>query len=384
MKKIIFKTRLLVFSGFFVLILSVGCDRRKELDANFPAFPPKLSITAILDSETGSLYISLMEARSLADYAGGRPFYYFQQKIHDGEIRLFEDGTQILSIQGPFDTSTPSVNRLPIIQNVDYILMPGITVNPGSVYRFEAEIEGYPAAVSTATAPVAPVVTASMDTSVQVINSGTIESVSMGYVNELFSAWNGTMPDKYWPVSVHVTDPDPDNVNYYTLDVFKTERIFIDNTLLEVNNYNWGIGAYASTVNSNLIELLNDMGFNFFYLFSMLLTNDIDFSYEDLTSRTYYTGVVEIPNYPNDEESSFDVEKITTHHSLSLRVTHIPSEVYRYYNSLEPNKAIGLLSEAINVFGNIENGYGVFSVLNSTRVNLLEWETHEWRGNKEE
>ena len=385
------------------LLICTGCELKTYLDYKPGEYPPKLSVTALLDSENSSMYISLMEWRSLADYAAAETFYYFFDfgKNHEGEIRLFEDGRLIRSKQGTFNTftdaSTYTASSYPVIQNVDYYELSGIDIKPGSIYRLEVELEGYPMATSTAVAPIAPVVSASMDTSIQVIRNHVREAYSMGYLWELGLAWKKlidhtndpyvlypltwqeTLPDKYWPVSIRIADPDPDNMNYFALEICKSENT-TDGTVSEIKHYNWGIGTFdaSALLAYNLEYMLSGVEANDLFLFSILPTSDLDFSVES-NLRTCYAGVVEIPN---DNVSPYrdnpDFKEITTFHSLSLRVTHIPPAVYRYYRSLSLNKDAGMFSEPINVISNIENGYGIFSILNSTKVTLLEWETYEY------
>ena len=385
------------------LLICTGCEVKTYLDYKPVGYPPKLSVTALLDIENSSMYISLMEWRSLADYADAETFYYFfdYDKNHEGEIRLFEDGKLIRSKQGPFNTftdaSTYTSSIYPVIQNVDYYELSGIDIKPGSIYRLEVELEGYPMATSTAVAPIAPVVSASIDTSMQVTRNNVREVHSMGYLWELGTAWKKfidhsnepgyvwwplewqeALPDKYWPVSIRIADPDPDNMNYFALEIWKSEHI-TDGILSETKNYNWGIGTFdASALLAYMEDMLSGVEANDLFLFSILPTGDLDFSVES-NLRTYYAGAVvahdaDLSPYRDDP----DYRKITTYHTLSLRVTHIPPAVYHYYRSLSLNKDAGMFSEPINVISNIENGYGIFSILNSTKVTLLEWETYKY------
>lgn len=389
MKIIFLKFRLSIFSNILlVLILIVGCDLTmiKELDIERLAFPPKLSITAILDCENRWFEISLMEGRSLADYA--KPVNVNKKILRDGEIRLFEDGILIQSIQGPFDMSIDE-GVPPDYQtrkNGYRRILTGIIFKPGSVYRLEADVEGYPIATSTAVMPVAPVISASMDTSKQVIRKNVREIYSMGYSYR--GLWNETLPDKYWPVSVQITDPDPNVINYFALDILKMERIVVDNTQIGFKSYYWGIGGSGVSIlleEDMNNELLGNEHVDL-YLFSMLPTNDLAFSWEN-PSRTFYAAIAEIPKHQNNDDSQFeddpDFEKITTRHSLSLRVTHVPPVVFHHYRSLNQNFTGGLVEQPVLVVSNIENGYGVFSALNSARVYLLEWETYEYRKKEE-
>jgi len=372
----------ILMSIILMLIVGTGCEMEKDWNVDFLAFPPKLSITAILDYENGMFDISLMEGRSLADYA--RLVEINKENIRDGEIRLFEDDALILSIQGPFDMTYYRGDYALQYQNRKNgyrSILTGMNLNPGSVYRLEAEVEGYPLAISAATMPVAPEFSANMDTSVQSIRNNVREIYSLDYGKQDVTR-NKTLPDKYWPVSVRITDTDPNVINYFALDIHKMEYTFTGNTFTGGINNNWKIGSSDATtlldVNTEELQFGGDP--IDLYLFSMLLTNDIVHSSEN-AARIFYTPVAEIQNDPKDDDSHPEddpnFEKITTQHSLSLRVTHIPPDVFRCYRSLMQN-ATGWFTEPVPVVSNIENGFGVFSVLNSYRVNLLEWETYEW------
>jgi len=371
-----------------MLIVGAGCEIEKDWDVDFLAFPPKLSITAILDYENRLFDISLMEGRSLADYA--QLVEINKENIRDGEIRLFEDDALILSIQGPFDMTyfrgdyaLGYLNR----KNGYRSILTGMNLNPGSEYRLEAEVEGYPLAISTAAMPVAPpIVSADMDTSLQSVRNNVLEIFSLNYGKQDV-ARNKTLPDRYWPVSVRITDPSPNVVNYFALDILKMEHTFAGNTITGGMNNNWKIGSSDATVLLDVnIEILQFGGDPIdLYLFSMLLTNNVVLSPEN-AAHIFYTPVVEIQNDPKDDDSHLEddpnFEKISTQHSLSLRVAQISPEVFRCYRSLMQNTT-GWFAEPVPVVSNIENGYGVFSVMNSVRINLLEWETYEYRKKEE-
>ena len=358
---------------FQFLIFLYSCELKKDLDIELVKFPPKLSITAILDHEQQWLDISLMEGHSLANYAYS--YTFDKENIRYGEIRLFEDGILIRSISGEFDMSSDFRTR----RNGYRHIATGIITKPGSVYRLEADVMGYPMATSTAVMPVAPVITASMDTSVQAVKKKIREIYALG--NGL---WYEKLTDRYWPVTLHVTDPEPGVVNYFALDILKHESYFTGNTQTRYTSYNWGVGVSDVSVllETDMEELLVGTESFDLYLFSMLMMNDLSFSGQN-SLPSFYARVAEIPNDQMNDDSHFEddpnIEKITTHHRLSLRVTHLPPEVFRYYRSLIRNQSQNFFREPVSIASNIENGYGVFSVLNSARVTLHEWDTYEYR-----
>ena len=366
---------------FPFLILLFSCDGMiKELDIDVLSFPPKLSVTALLDGEYGILDISIMEGLSIADYET-----YKQQKedIRNGEIRLYEDARLIWSRQGPFDMSR-KIEEYGDVWGWGKSGYRGvfreIGTRPGGVYRLEVELEGCPKAVSSSAMPVAPVVSATMDTSVQMIRKHVKEIGMMGhwlylFGNRNFLDNNPSKPDKYWPVTISIP-----NQGQYVLDIRYWSEL-TDNT--SIIAYNWGIGGLDASIllengMDRLLTNLNEVVD--LYMFSLLMTNDFNFSGK-YNSRTFYAAVPENQNNNSDFEGNPDYEKVTRLHSLELRVKHITPATYRYSRGmmLQWENSGMLSSEPVNIVGNMENGYGIFSVYNTTSIKLLEWETHEYR-----
>jgi len=369
-------------SNFILLnsiLFLVACDfmTSKELDIELQSFSPKLSVTAILNGESGIFDIRIMEGKSLAE-----PYLYNVDIICNGEIRLYENDNLILSIPGPFDMSRKITNHgdgWTWGQNGYRWVSDGFNTNPGSVYHLEVDIDGYPKAVSTTVMPEAPVVSASMDTSVQVIRKNVVEIGAAGFfLFQLGTPWGGNYPDKYWPLSVTVNLRDANN--YFILDIIKYEH-----------RDNMNIGQFRGIGASDMLTLIEygigRMGNERtdLFLFSMLMTN-FTFS-EKNASRNYYAAVIDIPNNPDDDlflVENPDMEKITSQHSLNLRIRNISSATYKYFQGMSfqfTESSGGFLSEEqpATVVGNIEGGYGIFSVYNTTSIPLLEWETYEYR-----
>jgi len=344
----------------------------KDLDYDFLTFPPKLSVTAILNGGSGIIDIRLMEGISLAE-----TYWWNSVNIRNGEIRLYEDDKLIFSISGPFDMSkeiTDVFDGWTWGKNGYRYVIDGINTRQGSIYRLEADVEGYPMAVSTSTMPAAPVISASMDTSVQVIKKKVREISAAGYfLSQMNLSW-GPYPEKYWPFSVQVDVPGVNN--YFVLDVIKYDGM---------QGKFFGIaGSDASILLEYGVDEFLLTGENVdLYLFSLLMTNDFSFSGKDAT-RNFFVAVPEISNNQEYDDSYLndhpDIEKITTHHSLVLRVRNITPATYRYYRSmLLQLKEDRFTEQPTTVVGNIEGGYGSFAVYNTTSIPLLEWETYEYR-----
>ena len=377
------------FQFSIFLIFCVACEGMiKELDIETIGFPSKLSISAFLDGESGVFDITIMEGRSFAEINESN--FQSKENIRNGEIRLYENDELIQYIPGPFDMSV-KIEQI----NFDWGFMNGrngsrhvlreINTRPGGVYRLEVDLEGYPTATSTAVMPVAPVVSANMDTSEIVIRENALDVSTLGYLlYHLGNRHETTFSGKYWPVSVNVADLDG-QTNYYALDIYH----WYENTNTS-RFYIWGIGVPDLSI---LLDADMDTSgaFNIeqasteLYLFSMLMLSNASFLEENIPP-VFYAAIPEMQNHPYNPrfEDDPDYEKITTNHSLTLRVKHIMPVTYRYYRSLrQQREGIDFFSEPVTVIHNIENGFGSFAVHNTASVTLLEWKTHEYQRKEE-
>jgi hypothetical protein len=253
----------------------------------------------------------------------------------------------------------------------------GIITKSGSTYRLEVEVEGYPSVVATSTMPEQPVVYASMDTSTQVTKKNIKEVVVAGYMlNHLGNNWNENYPVRYWQLVVN-TEISTVN-NYAALDVVNIE--YSDNVMRRTTI--WGIGGSDVSIlleNGMNRELLNNDNTDL-YLFHTLIAT----GFED-ASRNLYVAIDSSTLNPLYIAPIFadspDVEKATIQHQLMLRFRNITPETYRYFHSLTTqyysnNK---YNEQPATVVGNIEGGFGIFSVYSATYIPLLEWETVEYR-----
>jgi len=342
----------------------------KELEIELNPSPPKLAVTATLDGGNGVFFVSIKESLSLVEYNIRTST---KKNIRDGEIRLFEDEVLMRSIPGPFDMSTSlsqSGEGWTLGRNGFQRVSFGFDTQPGSVYRLEVDVEGYPMAVASSVMPEAPVASTGMDTSVQVIRKNVKEIGSVGYWLSNMGNWWETFPERYWPVSVNVGKPGGNN--YISLEILKYHNYW---------EYFWGIGGSDASI---LLEsgmdskLLNSEQADL-YMFSMLMASDFKG-----TTRNFYAAIDESTYHQENDDSYLDdhpdFEKITTRHSLVLRVRNITPATYRYFRSLSLQLTNDMFTEQpTTVVGNIEGGHGIFSVYNTVRIPLLEWETYEYR-----
>jgi hypothetical protein len=318
-----------------------------------------------------------MEITSIAE-----KYMFYKDNIRNGEIRLYEDGELIFSQPGPFDMSrniTETGNGWKWGKNGYHYVTGGIDTRAGSEYRLEVDVEGYPLAVAVSVMPTAPVVSASMDTSVLVIKKNVVQIGAAGYwFNQLGTNWYENYPYKYWLFSVSVDVPGADNC--FALDILNYRR----NDSMNQGTF-WGIGGSDASILMELgmdSELLGSKQADL-YLFPMLMTNNFKGA-----TRNFFAAATEIPNHQEYDDLYLvdhpDIEKITTQYSLTLRVRSIPPAIYRYYRSLSLQLADNMFTEQPTaVVGNIENGYGSFAVYNTASIPLLEWETYEYRKKEE-
>jgi hypothetical protein len=108
------------------------------------------------------------------------------------------------------------------------------------------------------------------------------------------------------------------------------------------------------------------------FSFPLFLMNDGNFP-RDNASLNLYSEFYSFVNIPLPDEGHYEI--YTTRHVLSLRIRHITAETFKYYRALAlQSNGMGFFSEPVNIAGNIENGYGIFSVYNTNDLLLLDYE----------
>ena len=389
----LFRLPIFIFSLLFAACVKLDTDLKKELDLNTISFPPKLVVFATLDGEKGCFNIRIAEGRSLADYIEPRPYYEIEV-IREGEIRLFEDDKLIMSESGTLDISynLGGTYILEEVVNGVYGKMTlgshnhfyyqfeksGISTRAGSVYRLEVEIEGYETATSTITMPAAPVVAATIDTTVMVIKN---YSQSFNAYFDSIVSWREmgrhyiNLPDDsydvgFWPVSVQLTDPDPNARNYFAVEM----------------NYGVGVSDISILQDNPDLEVLRGglVGTNYadFYVFGTFLMSDRTFSGK--TAPLTFYSIAENTSNPDIDNPSFtenpEYEKVVLQRTTSLRILQLHESTFRYYRgqALQQSK-VGFFTEPVTLTGNIKNGYGHFAAFNATTIPLLEYEYQEWQ-----
>jgi hypothetical protein len=351
-----------------------ACDSMKtELDIDIASFPPRLSVTALLDAEKGHFRVALYEGRALSDQASN-----YMEIIHNGEIRLFEDNQLILSEAVKFNLTMVNF-QFPdndCYSRLNPFERYGIPTTPGSVYRLEVEMEGYQTVVSNAVMPAVPVVSASVNTDARGVKHDCIMLYPLGEGSSGGNPYDGSY---FWPVSVRLTDPAPDVLDYFALEIHRfrsaggiVEEVqphqmigVTDLSILQDNPEYEAMGLFIDT------ERRADS-----YLFPAFLMSDLTFSGKD-ASLTFYTVMEIIPSA--DDLTFFEnnpaYEKV--HCTTTLSIQHLSASTFKYYRGLTlQNTGIGFFTEPVIITGNVENGYGCFSVSNSLSVTLLEYDAY--------
>ena len=381
------------------LFLLTACDSdlKTEYNINTISFPPKLAVSATLDGGSGIFKLLLSEGNSLADYA--EPRSENKNIIRDGEIRLFEDNQLIFSEPGPFDLSFVGYHVIidengqsPIRYGYRYEKS-GISTRPGSVYRLEIEVDGYKTVTSSMTMPVVPVVVASMDTAVQVRMMITPQGDNLLPQYRKWDIHPGYDGKGFWPVSVHLTDPDPNERNYFVLEIYRRYNCINCNEFMNINIipdhteseiYVSDISILQDNPNIEAFEGgVKETNHAALYQFYPLYMSDIIFPGKS-ASLTFYSPVERTTSdqwwdNPYYTEPHVFV-KILFHHTTILHIRHISAETFKYYRGqLLQNAGFGYYTEPVTIAGNVENGYGSFAVYNTTSIQLLEWESYEYR-----
>ena len=379
------------------LFLFAACESDLKIDTL--SFPPKLAISASLDGGSGHFKLLLSEGNALADYAEPQPVD--KEIIRNGEIRLFEDDRLILSESGPFDLSFIGAHTVFDENGLGTSVSTrhgfrfektDISTRPGSVYRLEIDVDGYTSVTSSMTMPAAPMVSASMDTDVQVRLMLTYRrkngwGLYQGWDIDPFSWYEMNL----WPVSIHLADPDPNTRNYFEMEIQRSQRETNGNTKYNYTITGPGIGVSDISIlqdnpNIEAFEKGNaDFNYADFYQFFSLMISDNTFSGKS-ASLTLYSEVERKNSYPWDNDPDIpippDLIEVIFHRTTTLYVKSIPTETFKYYRSqMIQSAGIGFYTEPVIIKGNVENGYGFFSVYNSKSITFLEYETVEYFSN---
>jgi len=353
---------------FFILFFMASCEKIKdmnmknEIDISHLAPEPKLSVSAIL--EGGRNFFSI---RILDDWLIPIPDQYNLSNveiIREGEIRLYEDDELIHTVSGPFDMSRDINfwNYMVSMGRNGYHYFAQVVTRPGGVYRLEVEVEGYPLAVSTSVMPEPIDVSVNIDTS-EYVAMMNVKSVPVhGY--EMF---NEPHPVRYWPVSVNVNNGGD---NKYLS--FEISRNFSTSGIWALRIGKSDASFFYEGID---LEMMSSRNTDLYVTPSMMIKDFKDSEFN------FYVETVEIPKY-DERDDDPDFEKITiSSNFLTMYVKNITPVSYWYNHNftLQYRQSKIFSTQPIIVEGNIENGFGCFSVQHSTIIRVLDWETYTYR-----
>ena len=352
-----------------VALLSTACEDllTKVIDVDLADYPPKLSVTAVLDTDR-SFKIRLSEAKSLASFNDWSVLNESVQR--HVSVKLYEDDRCI------FDDS-----RLSYFGGITSVILDTVVLEmqQGSVYKLTVEMDGYQTVASSATMPVSPILgQVSIDT-VNIIkktNPAVFESLSSGY-----SSYWGSEGEQFYGIKMSLTDnsPQPD---YYSLEL-RTTNLSPEQTTetghpVYFPEYNIGVSNTVLVQDNPDVEaagLLSDGESFGLYLFDLMLFSDISFANKTINLDLFMPAFnnrmrkEKIPDY----DPEFHGAEIILHVKHNLLVKHITTETFRHYRTLAlQNQGLGFFSEPVTITTNIENGLGCFSLCNSQQVELFE------------
>ena len=365
-------------------ILSTGCDEmKKEVDLKIASFPPKLCVSAILDGADSTFTILISEGRALADYK--QPRLPEVENKRNGEIRLYEDDRLILSEAGLFDLRQQNAGDtyygiMSVGPQYGHRFKTSLPTSSGSVYRLEVAVDGYKTVTSTSKMPFPPDVTATIDTTV-IVKKNTIKDYS-----SLGATVHGGQPKSQlhlWPVALRWGARE-NTRNYYALDM-RIKKTMLEGLSFSGNSFVENCGVIVTELSklqdNPEVEIYEAQEIDFegpsrsydAYRFALLIMSDMSFT-NNHTSLTLYKDST-IFNTREEYQPAGYLHAII-HNVLILRVRQITEATYRYYRSLtQQSQGVDFYTEPYIITGNIENGYGGFTVSNAVNFQLLEYQT---------
>jgi hypothetical protein len=345
-----------------------GCENMmQDIDVKLTDFPPKLAVSASIDTDSGTFRLYFTEARSLAYYKT----WQSESKaiIRKGTVSLYEDDSLIYSIvdggsgQG-FDMSLRSGDASGFS-----VEQKGLTFKAGSAYKLALHIGDYPIATAAVVMPDAPgVEDVALDTARKVhrqrpyfVNNGN------GYLS--------TDEMDFYALSLRLTDGSHDR-DYYMFQGKATTTLYHHDYLDGDNTYTtWFPVAVA---NRALIQDNPDLeGEELFintepdvFLFNRMLVSDMSFANATGAIDLLLPEMYVKPTYLNllCDTTSQPYVRIST----EICISHLSPITYEHHLSLALQRdEVGFFTEPVSIASNIENGVGCFAAFNTVRKTVL-------------
>ncbi|MBW6479488.1 MAG: DUF4249 domain-containing protein [Bacteroidales bacterium] len=314
------------FCAFLAFFLS-SCGKELEIEIEIPANNPKLVVNSTLVpySLPGGKYlgIELGSSTSIFDTVT-------HNSIIDASVLLFKNNDFKDTLQYNPDNGLYSFGYGPF---------EGPSI--GDKYTIEVFAEGYEQVWAETKIP----------EKVEIIEANIIP---VAFINDHGGVWS----------EVVLTFDDPGNINnYYEIVVVSDISDYLYDPkkfspLFSHESFITGESYYPSPLRFDLKEPKH------------LLFNDNSFNGEDVTLSFYY--------YP---PQFMTAKRFVSHHIVSVQLRNITEEYYLFKTSFlqslynQKEDILYGMGEPLNVFSNIENGYGIFAGFNESIVQILIPET---------
>lgn len=342
-----------------------GCENMiQEIDIAPSNFPPKLAVSATIDTDSGTFNLTFTEARSLGSYKKWRSEN--STIIRKGTVSLYEDDnpTPIYRIvdggngQG-FDMSLRSYESGFSVEKK------GLVLKAGSAYRLTLEVEGYPTATSTVVMP--------DDPAVEDIALDTEKKIHKRYPYFIGLSGGGSYGGDmdFYPLNIRLKDNSRDR-DYY---MFRLEST----TVIPNDNYVYTETPHIATANRALIQDNPDMeanplsieNFEDVYLFERMLVSDMSFANATGTIDLLLQEWLVKASAPLPcDTASQQYEQRT---SMDICISHLSAITYEHHRSLALQRnGVDFFTEPVSIPSNIENGFGCFAAINTIRKTIHE------------
>jgi hypothetical protein len=369
---------------------------KKDFDIDAVDFPPRLAVTAILDNDSNTLHLTILEGQSVASYY--KTQYETISRHRFGTISLFEGDhpEPVYRKTGLIDLSVRDPNELSGCRMTIRDIVP----KAGKTYRLEIAVNGYETVTAVATMPDEPdIPDYSLDTT-QLIDTKSkivlIKSMEEGYDGPIPVPGAGRFLDGHYPAVISLNNKEGSNTYYSIQLVYNVflgeegihfphqfqEYLGIDNMAIMQSNPDIEARDLHLKLEFENIDL---------YLFDLLMlsfiepTNKIQLFIPGNTCKPKGWNFREV--VLKHQHMFSDLQYMTSgagvlmdvRYHVELLVQQLTPESFKYYRSIVFQKeSPAYFSEPVQVFSNIENGFGIFSIINTKRITLLDFTNKEW------
>ena len=381
----------LIAYGVLAAAIMTGCeDMMTRIDIDSADYPPQLAVTAILDTDGGRFSVCISAGYSISHYKDWRP--EGEEVSGNGTINLYmdDDPDPVLSFSDRFRLSGKRQDfyfdgRDTVFYGTSDFTgfeasFVDIPAKAGSAYRLEVSVEGFPTVTSTAVMPDDPIVAAvSIDTATIVAKN------RPAHVSNGGGGW--WIDNLFWPISLTLTDNSP-ATDYYSFAIHT--ELYSDS---DDDGY-WRYQPYClGTTNTVLIrdnpdveasglamELSGESN-DIYLFFDKMPISDAAFANTTATFPLYMNHAGSDAYYKKRPEYDPDIHgrEIKSTNFFYFEVKHLSTETFMHYRSLvqQPSGG-GIFSEPVFVKSNMENGWGCFSLCNTKRIKLTEYDYYTY------